>query len=264
MTITQYMVDAFTDTVFKGNQAAVCCTAKELSAALMQSIAQENNYSETAFLVPLGDKGASLRYGLRWFTPGGEIDLCGHATLASAYVVCRCLNEGASSVVFETRSGSLPVLVEDEWISMDMPAFSLTSVPVTDEMERALGVRPLEAYLCRDLICVLDKEQEVRGLCPDMELLKGLEGQMVSVTSLGAECDCVSRSFAPKLKVNEDPVCGSAHCALAPLWAEKLGKAEIIAEQASERGGFLRCAVKGERVVVAGEAALYAKAELFV
>ena len=265
MTIVQYMVDAFTDVVFKGNQAAVCCTEAELDVSLMQSIACENNYSETAFLVPFeASDQEEACYRLRWFTPGGEIDLCGHATLASGYVVSHLLRPGVKGVSFETRSGRLFVATQGKWLTMDMPAFDLTPVDVTDAMEEAIGARPVEAYLCRDLICVLGSEEEVRSAAPSMERVTSLPGQMLSITSKGSEADCASRSFAPKLKVNEDPVCGSAHCALAPLWGAKLGVDSILAEQASERGGMLRCFVAGNRVRISGRAALYAKAELFV
>lgn len=267
MTLHQYMIDAFTDEVFHGNQAAVCATNTPLSEALMQAITCENNFSETAFLVPLGRRGSEgARYGLRWFTPGGEIDLCGHATLASAFAVNRFLAPGAAPIVFETCSGEIPVAVDGDWLTMDMPAYHLRPVSVDDAMERALGVRPIEAWIDRDLICLLPSEQDVRECAPNMDALKGLDGLGCCITSAAddAGTDFVSRFFAPKLGVPEDPVCGSAHCALAPLWADRLGKNELLAEQVSKRGGRLRCEVHGDRVIVAGKAALYAMAELHV
>ena len=268
MPLRQYLIDAFASEVFRGNPAAVCATPEPLAASLMQSIAIENNYSETAFLVERPTQGPEdARYLLRWFTPGGEVDLCGHATLASAFTVSRFLRPGAASVVFETlQAGELPVTVDDGWVSMDLPAFRVEPVPVTDAMERAFGVRPLEAYLGRDLLCVLPSAQAVTDARPDEALLLELPGlgQDITAASDEAAYDCVSRCFAPKLKVYEDPVTGSSHCAIAPFWAARLGRDEIVARQASARGGVLRCHVQAERVIVAGPAVAYRQTELFV
>lgn len=264
MAITQYVIDAFTDTVFKGNQAAVCATEEPLADAIMQNIAIENNFSETAFLVPIADKEGC--YSLRWFTPGGEIDLCGHATLASAFAVGNFIAPGTKHIVFDTLSGELFVEIEEDGvISMDMPAYQPKQVAVTDAMKQAYGVRPLEAWLARDLVCVLPTEAAVRNARPDTDILLELPGLTQAITAqadAGSPFDCVSRCFAPELDVYEDPVTGSAHCAIAPIWAEKLGKNDIKAFQASKRTGILNCRVEGDRVKISGPAVLYARAEL--
>lgn len=259
MVLHQYVVDAFTDRVFKGNPAAVCLLAEWLPDSLMQSIARENNLSETAFTVKKGSG-----YELRWFTPGGEIDLCGHATLGTAYVLMNFVEPDRERISFYTKSGELIVKRADDLYEMDMPAYALTPVPVTDEMEQAIGVRPLEAWMGRDLVCVVENEAQVIQAVPDGEKLKKLDGLLLQLTAKGTSYDCVTRSFAPKLNVSEDPVCGSGHCHVIPLWAEKMKKDRLTAYQASERSGVLYCQVKEDRVVVAGKAALYSKAEIYV
>ena len=255
----QYVVDAFADAVFSGNPAAVCVPGEWPAPELMGKIAIENNLSETAFLV-----GGEGRYGLRWFTPGGEVDLCGHATLASAFVVMNFLEPGCSRVVFGTQSsGELTVLREGDLYLMDFPAYELASVPVVPAMAEALGAEPKAAFMGRDLLCVFDDEDFVRAARPDMAKLMALEGLLCHITAPGREADCVSRSFAPKLRIEEDPVCGSGHCHIVPYWQKALGKDKITAYQASRRGGTLYCE-SGEagRLVLAGKAALFAKAEL--
>ncbi|WP_251197782.1 PhzF family phenazine biosynthesis protein [Anaerotardibacter muris] len=267
MSIQQYMIDAFAPNPFEGNQAAVCVTAQPLSVELMQDIAIENNFSETAFIVPLDLDGKEVRLSLRWFTPGGEIDLCGHATLASGFAVNRFVAPDADTIVFETCSGDLIVKPTGDLISMDMPAYAPVQVEVTDAMEQAFGIRPEEAWLARDLICVLPSEEAVLEMKPDKNDLLELDGLLQVVTARATQdgrFDCVSRCFAPKLDVYEDPVTGSSHCALAPIWATKLAKDTITAFQASKRSGILTCRVEGDRVIVSGPATLYAQAELFV
>lgn len=255
----QYIVDAFTDKVFSGNPAAVCVPDTWLPDALMQAMAMENNLSETAFAVRKGDA-----WGLRWFTPGGEIDLCGHATLATAYTLLRFFEPGAGTVAFDTvKSGRLTVTKRDGMLEMDLPSYPLQKLEVTPGMEDALGRKVLEAWLGRDMVCVLEDEEAVRTASPDMKQVERLAGAGVHITAPGQGFDMVSRSFFPELGVPEDPVCGSGHCHLAPLWAGKLHKTELLACQASRRGGVLRCEVKGERVSLAGYAALYAVTELF-
>ena len=202
----QYVVDAFTDRVFHGNQAAVCVLDDWLSEELMMSITGENNFSETAFTVKEGEK-----WHLRWFTPGGEIDLCGHATLGTAFVLMNYYEKDAQQIVFTTLSGDLIVTRKGELYEMEFPAYELKKVDVTAAMEDALGTHVREAYLARDLLCVLDDEQTVRDLKPDLEKIKQIDGLLVHVTARGRGEDCVSRSFAPKLSVAEDPVCGSGH-----------------------------------------------------
>ena len=255
----QYVVDAFTDSVFHGNQAAVCVLDAWPSEELMMSITRENNFSETAFTVREGEK-----YHLRWFTPGGEIDLCGHATLGTAYVLFRFYEKAADRLVFTTLSGDLIVTKNGELLEMEFPAYDLKPVEVTDAMEEALGVRPSAAYIARDLLCVLDNETQVRTLVPDQEKLKALPGLLQHVTARGMKEDCVSRSFAPKLAVAEDPVCGSGHCHIIPYWSDTLARDELVAYQASKRGGTLYCRREGSKIFMAGKAALYSVDELFV
>lgn len=255
----QYIVDAFTDRVFGGNPAAVCVMETWLPEMLMLQIAKENNLSETAFAVKDGQQ-----YKLRWFTPGGEIDLCGHATLATAYVILSFIAKDQSAVSFSTLSGVLTVEKHQDVLEMDFPAYALKPVAITDQMIAAIGAKPAEAYMGRDLLCVFDSEAVVRGLMPNMEKLKELDGLLLQATAAGGQFDCVSRSFAPKLNVAEDPVCGSGHCHIIPYWANRLDKAQLVAYQASERGGTLYCRMEGDRVKLAGKAALYACGEIFI
>lgn len=255
----QYIVDAFTDQVFHGNPAAVCILDHWIPEDLMLQITRENNLSETAFAVKEGGD-----YQLRWFTPGGEIDLCGHATLACAFVLMKDYEKGKNVVSFQTQSGQLTVEKQGDLYEMDFPAYQLKQTAVTDQMIQAIGAVPKEAYIGRDLLCVFDSEDVVRGLRPDFDKLKTLDGLLLQATAKGTETDCISRSFAPKLNVPEDPVCGSGHCHIIPYWAEKLQKNSLVAYQASRRGGTLYCRMKGERVILSGKAAVYSVAELFV
>jgi PhzF family phenazine biosynthesis protein len=255
----QYVVDAFTDKVFHGNQAAVCVLDHWPSEDLMMDITRENNFSETAFTVKEGEK-----WHLRWFTPGGEIDLCGHATLGTAFVLLNYYEKDEDRVVFTTLSGDLTVMRMGDLFEMEFPAYELKPVTVTDAMEDALGVRPSAAYKARDLLCVLDDEQTVRELNPNLEKVKEIDGLLLHITARGNVEDCVSRSFAPKLSVSEDPVCGSGHCHIIPYWADTLGKDELVAYQASRRGGTLYCRREGNKIFMAGKAALYSVDELFV
>lgn len=255
----QYIVDAFTDQVFHGNPAAICILEQWPSEELMMNMTIENNFSETAFAVKEGES-----YHLRWFTPGGEIDLCGHATLACAYVILRFYEEGADKVVFQTLSGELTVERQGELYEMDFPAYELKSVPVTQQMIDAIGAVPCEAYMGRDLLCVFDDERTVKSVNPDQEKVHALDGLLLHVTAKGTSCDCISRTFAPKCGVVEDAVCGSGHCHIAPYWANKLDKSSIVAYQASKRGGTLYCRMDGPRVKMAGKAALYSIAEIQV
>lgn len=259
MSVKEYIVDAFTDRLFHGNQAAVCVLKKWLPEELMMDITRENNFSETAFTVKREDG-----YDLRWFTPGGEINLCGHATLGTAYVLFRFYEPAVEKIVFHTMSGDLIVGRDGDYIVMDFPAYRCRPVPVTFQMEEAFGFMPAQAYLDRDLLLVFDSEEVIRTMEPDYEKVKLLDGSGVGVTAPGRNYDCVSRFFAPKLKVNEDPVTGSVHCMITPYWSRRLHKSEIYAFQASERGGKLKCTLKGNRVVIAGKAALFSESELNV
>ena len=254
-----YVADAFAEKVFEGNPAAICVLNQWIPDGLMQEIAAENNLSETAFTVKEQDG-----YHLRWFTPGGEIDLCGHATLATAYILFRFYEPEAASISFRTKSGKLEVIKNGELLEMDFPAYSLTQTEVTDEMEAAIGVRPTEAWMGRDLVCVLETEEQVYAARPDQEKVRMLDGLLLHITAKGSTYDCVSRTFAPKMGVPEDAVCGSGHCHIIPLWAEKMKKDTLTARQASRRGGTLYCKKQGDRVKLAGKAVLYAEGELFI
>ncbi|MDO4649478.1 MAG: PhzF family phenazine biosynthesis protein [Eubacteriales bacterium] len=254
----QYIVDAFTAEPFKGNPAAVCVMDKWPSEEFMMSLAAENNLSETAYIVK-EEKG----YHLRWFTPGTEVEICGHATLASAYVILNFYDTDLNEVRFNTLSGELIVRRNGKMLELDFPRYELTEIPVTDDMETAFGVRPIKAILGLDLICVFENEEQVRNMTPNQELLKKIEGRIQNATARGADTDCVSRSFCPKLSIPEDPVCGSAHCQLADYWAQNLKKDEITAYQASKRGGYLKCRLmSAERIAIRGDARLISIAEL--
>lgn len=254
-----FIVDAFAERVFEGNPAAVCILDAWLDPELMQRIAVENNLSETAFAVKEGE-----HYRLRWFTPGGEVDLCGHATLATAFVICNYV-EDAREIVFETMSGRLTVARQGDLYELDFPARMPSPVEVTPELVAAIGATPVEGYLERDYMFVLENEEAVRDLKPDLTAMEALPGGIgVLVTAKGSGCDFVSRAFFPKLKVNEDPVCGSAHCNFIPFWSERLNKREMVALQLSARGGVLYCKHCGDRVKIAGKAALYAIGEFFL
>lgn len=254
----QYIVDAFTNTPFSGNPAAVCVMDQWPSEEAMMKLAMENNLSETAFIVK-EDAG----YHLRWFTPGTEVELCGHATLASSYVILNHYEKDSSEVKFNTLSGELTVHRNGNLYEMDFPTYELKEIPVTDDMERAFGARPIKAVLGLDLVCVFESEDIVRMMNPNQKLLAGIPGRIQNATALGRDTDCVSRSFCPKLSIAEDPVCGSAHCQIAAYWAGELKKNEIYAYQASRRGGYLHCTLqKGGRITISGEAALVAVSEI--
>ena len=257
----QYVVDAFTDHVFAGNPAAVCVMDKWLDEATMMAITRENNLSETAFAVKEGEK-----YHLRWFTPGGEIDLCGHATLGTACAIMTYVAPELTEITFTTLSGDLTVVRKGELYEMDFPAYELKSVPVTQAMADAMnGAMPKAAYMGRDLLCVFDNEATVRSMAVDQEKVRALDGLLLHATAPGSGGnDCVSRSFAPKCNVAEDPVCGSGHCHIVPYWADTLGRDTLVAYQASPRGGTLYCTREGSRIRMSGKAALYAVSDIFV
>ncbi|MBR4655609.1 MAG: PhzF family phenazine biosynthesis protein [Oscillospiraceae bacterium] len=254
----QFIVDAFTDRPFSGNPAAVCVMDRWPPDASMMKLAMENNLSETAFLVK-----ESQGWRLRWFTPGTEVELCGHATLASSFVILNYYEPEADFICFNTLSGVLTVWRKGNRFEMDFPTYPLQEIPVTDAMERAFGVRPIKAILGLDLICVFASEEQVREMNPQQNLLRKLEGRLQNATARGRDFDCVSRSFCPKVAVPEDPVCGSAHCQIADYWSRALGKKEIEAYQASRRGGVLRCEMKGNgRISISGRAVLVAVSEI--
>lgn len=256
MQLPIYQVDAFADAVFKGNPAAVMPLETWLPDATMQAIAAENNLAETAFFVPqkggLGEDG----FGLRWFTPEVEVDLCGHATLASAWVLFNRLERGRARVDFFTKSGTLTVTQDGASgrLSLDFPARVPAPAEPCAGLIDAIGAAPKEILAGRDYLLVYDNAATVRALKPDMNGLMDLDKFAVIVTAPGDRpgIDCVSRFFAPAKGIPEDPVTGSAHCSIVPYWAQRLGKQDIVAYQASARGGTLYCRLEGERVVMAG------------
>ncbi|MBR1647203.1 MAG: PhzF family phenazine biosynthesis protein [Selenomonadaceae bacterium] len=253
----QFIVDAFTEKIFGGNPAAVCVVENFPPEDLMQNIAMENNFSETAFVMRDGEI-----FRLRWFTPAAEVNFCGHATLATAFVLMTQIDRNLSAVTFDTLSGKFFVERHGNFFEMNFPAYVPKKIPVTAEMCEAVNAQVSEAYIARDLLMVLDSAETVEKLSPDMNKLSKLDGLTQAVTAAGENFDCVSRVFAPKIKVPEDPVTGSTHCLIAPYWANKLGKTKIFARQASQRGGILHCEVAGERVKISGNAVLFAVAEL--
>jgi PhzF family phenazine biosynthesis protein len=254
----QYIVDAFTNKVFSGNPAAVCVMDTWADEGWMMKLAEENNLSETAFIVK-----EATGYHLRWFTPATEVELCGHATLASAFVMLNYYEKDSKNIEFNTLSGKLEVARKGNLYEMDFPTYELKEIPVTQAMEDAFGVRPIKAVLGLDLVCVFENEEIVRNMNPDQKLLMGIEGRIQNATAKGKETDCVSRSFCPKLSISEDPVCGSAHCQIADYWSGVLGKEDITAYQASKRGGMLHCHITGNgRIQISGEAVLFAISEI--
>jgi predicted PhzF superfamily epimerase YddE/YHI9 len=263
MKIAVYHIDAFADRVFGGNPAAVCPLNDWLSDEHLQAIAAEHNLSETAFLV--GRQGC---YDLRWFTPQVEVDLCGHATLAAAFVVREYLEPGCDRVRFRTKSGELAVTHESGRLAMDFPARMPAACTPPAELLDGLGRRPREVLLSRDYLAVYDTQAEVRDLAPDMRLFKCLPSLGVIATAPGGAArgpaaipavDFISRFFAPAAGVDEDPVTGSAHCTLIPYWSRRLGKTSLFARQVSRRGGELWCTDRGERVTIAGQAVLFSQ-----
>ena len=255
----QYIVDAFTENLFHGNQAAICVLEKWLPDKLMMQIAKENNFSETAFTVKTNDG-----YDLRWFTPGSEVKLCGHATLATSYVLFHFYETAAKRIVFHTLSGDLFIKKDGDYIVMDFPVLQYNKTAVTNLMTEAFGTAPSEAYIDDRLMLVYGDEQIIRNMKPDFDKVSLLHEHGVIVTAPGKKYDCVSRFFAPRLKVNEDPVTGSAHCMITPYWTQRLGKQVLHAYQASERGGELLCELNGNRVIIKGKATLYSVGDLQV
>jgi PhzF family phenazine biosynthesis protein len=254
-----YQVDAFSSQVFSGNPAAVCPLEEWLPDDRMQAIAGENNLSETAFFVREGEG-----YKLRWFTPAVEIDLCGHATLASAFIILTDLTPSASSVRFETKSGALVVNREGDLYSLDFPSRPPSECAVHSQLVEALGGSPEIVLAARDYLAVYATEDEVRKLEPNMHLLAQIDKFAVIVTAPGKDVDFVSRFFAPAKGVPEDPVTGSAHCTLIPYWSKRLGKKKLHAYQASRRGGELWCEDRGDRVTMSGKAARFLEGTIYL
>jgi PhzF family phenazine biosynthesis protein len=255
-----YQVDAFSSKLFGGNPAAICPLDHWLPDATLQSIAAENSVSETAYYVRKNGN-----FHIRWFTPGVEVDLCGHATLASAHVILDIRREVAGArVAFESKSGELIVTRQDDLYALDFPARPPIETKFDDKLFEALGATPTMVLGARDYLCVFDTEAEVRALRPNMERLAAIDRFATIVTAPGTDCDFVSRFFAPAKGVPEDPVTGSAHCTLIPYWAARLGKSKLFARQISPRGGELWCEHRGDRVTIAGRAVKYLEGTIVV
>jgi len=271
MKLPIYQIDTFCTEVFSGNPAAVCPLNKWLDDSVLQSIAAENNLSETAFFV----KNSNV-YEMRWFTPVTEVDLCGHATLASAFVLMNEIDTTLSEVVFSTKSGELKVRCESDGFVMDFPSQPPSKCSVPDGLIKGLGLinksglikesapNLTEVLASEDYVVVYDSEEDIRNIAPDFEALRGIPLRGVAVTAHGNAVDFVSRFFGPKVGVDEDPVTGSSHCELAPYWAGRLGKNKLSALQLSKRMGKLYCELVGDRVLIKGKAVKYMQGEIYV
>lgn len=257
MTLKQYQVDAFSERVFGGNSAAVVPLRAWLPDAVLQAIAEENNLSETAFFVPRG-----AQFELRWFTPVAEVDLCGHATLAAAHVLFAHEGFAGPSLSFHTRSGELAVTRAGAELEMSFPAKMPVPCAPPEALLRALGPAPEAVLAADDYVVVYPREDIIRTLQPDMGLLAALDRRGVVVTAPGQTADFVSRFFAPKLGIAEDPVTGSAHCELAPYWGQRLNRTSMRAFQCSKRGGWVGCRLLGDRVMLSGRAVTFMQATL--
>ena len=258
MNIPIYQVDAFADCLFSGNPAAVVFSTPELTSKMMQAIAAENNLSETAFVLFDGEN-----YQIRWFTPTVEVDLCGHATLAAAHVIFNHLGYPSSIVSFLSKIGPLHVRKEGEVLYLNFPADTPQAVETTSEIISGLGVKPIELYRGRnDYLALLDSEETISFLSPDMDILSKVPSRGVIVSAPGHKYDFVSRFFAPQEGIPEDPVTGSAHTTLIPYWSKKLGKHQLHARQISKRGGELMCKDLDERVEIGGRAVTYLIGEI--
>lgn len=262
-----YQIDAFTDRLFGGNPAAVMPLEQWLPDHTLQKLAQENNLSETAFLVRLPDD-ADADFHIRWFTPSTEVPLCGHATLASAWVVFNKLGWKADAIRFQSQSGALGVSNSaDDWLTLDFPNLPFAKQETPAIITEALANAPATAfYVTNDTnyMLVLADETAVKSAAPDLRKLRALGSQGLIITAQGDECDFVSRYFAPGAGIDEDPVTGSIHSVLVPYWAEQLGKSVLDAQQVSQRGGVLRCELKGERVAISSQAAFFMEGSVYL
>lgn len=258
MKIRLFQIDAFTDKIFGGNPAAVCPLDSWLPGTLMQQIAMENNLAETAFFVRIGDC-----FEIRWFTPEIEVDLCGHATLASAFVIFNRLHYPKPIIEFSSRSGLLPVSKRGDLFTLDFPMDEIAECAAPEGLLEGMGQRPLEIYKGKtDYLLVYSNAGQVEDLKPDMGRLSKIAARGIIATAPGDEVDFVSRFFAPQSGIPEDPVTGSAHTTLTPYWAKKLGRHEFSARQLSKRGGRLQCALAGNRVKISGQAKAYMTGEI--
>ncbi len=254
-----YQVDAFASQVFAGNPAAVCPLDDWLPDEVLQAIALENNLSETAFFVKRDDA-----FDLRWFTPAHEVDLCGHATLAGAFVIANYLDNRSAEICFHSRGGLLKVARDGDLYTLDFPALPPKRIEAGAEVAEALGAVPAELWDEMDMMAVFPSEAEVAALQPDMAKIAALDTRGIIATAPGDSCDFVSRFFAPRAGIPEDPVTGSAHCILTPYWAERLGKTKMSARQISARGGELGVEARGERVLISGRVAPYMEGRIHV
>jgi PhzF family phenazine biosynthesis protein len=257
MELSLYQIDAFASKLFEGNPAAVCPLDAWLPDEIMQSIAAENNLSETAFFVPKGDA-----YHIKWFTPVSEVDLCGHATLASAYVLFNILGYKKDKVEFDSNSGILAVAKDNEWLVMDFPAQPPVPCNIPKEIIEAFDRGPIECLQAEDLIVVFEREIDIESANPDFEQLKKLDLRGVAITAKSNRYDFVARFFAPKYGIPEDPVTGSAYTQLAPYWASVIGSKRFSVKQMSSRGGELTCEVVGDRVLISGKAIKYLEGKI--
>lgn len=254
-----YQIDAFASQVFKGNPAAVVPLGKWLPTATMQQIAAENNLAETAFFVKENDG-----FHIKWFTPTVEIELCGHATLASAFVIYNYLKYEKDDIHFTCMVGDLFVIKNEDWITLNFPAIETNAVKIPEIVSQAIGTHPIAFYDSKSkYVALLEDEEAVQNCQPDFSLINQLEKSLI-ITAKGKEVDFVSRFFAPQLGVNEDPVTGSAHSVLIPFWSKKLNKTELSAMQLSQRTGFLKCKHLGDRVEMSGQAVCYLIGDIFV
>ena len=252
-----YFVDAFADKAFEGNPAAVIFTDIN-DEKLMQKIASENNLSETAFV----NISEDINH-IRWFSPLKEVDLCGHATLASGFVYFNFINKDENEISFMSASGKLSVRKKGDLYELNFPKDNIKKINLIDQVEDSIGVKPTETYIGDiNLFALLDSEDILKALTPNFNKLINLEGQGLIVSSKSNEYDFVSRYFCPKYGINEDPVTGSAHTTLVPYWSERLNSSELVAKQVSERGGVLYCKNKDTRVLIAGKAVLYMKGKI--
>jgi PhzF family phenazine biosynthesis protein len=259
MHLPLYQVDAFSNKIFGGNPAAICPLQSWLGDSVLQAIAEENNLSETAFFVPKGN-----RYHLRWFTPAYEVNLCGHATLAAAHILFTELGHSTPEIVFYTRSGELKVTQSNAGLIMDFPALSFEACDPPEALLKGLSKTPREVFRGDDYIVVFDSEEDVSNINPNFSFLSDLDARGVGITAKGKDVDFVSRFFAPKYGINEDPVTGSFHCLLTPYWARRLNKSRLNARQVSRRGGELVCELIDNRVLLAGQCATYLKAQIYL
>ena len=260
MKLRIFQVDAFASELFRGNPAAVVPLEKWLPDKIMQNIALENNLSETAFFIPKNEE-----YQIRWFTPLAEVDLCGHATLATAHVLFNHLNYQQAEIHFESRSGHLKVRRNKEILFLDFPASSLIKTEIPENLKEAFQFQPEKCFKGReDYMLVYNDEEEVLTLKPEFERIGSTTTRGIIITSASRKYDFVSRFFAPAVGINEDPVTGSAHTMLIPYWAKTLGKNELLAKQVSTRGGIIHCKNKGERVEIGGQAITYMSGEIFI